>query len=120
MKAITQHDLHQSSTYHSVFPVFSLSVAWHKLIAYAESQEEKRFAWAAISLLGHGTCFTVATMSIVMLTGNSFALLVATCLSMAMVLVVNLAALPTKYIIPVFFFSLFADIVIITAALVLW
>ncbi|HMI78085.1 MAG TPA: hypothetical protein VK484_04795 [Ferruginibacter sp.] len=44
MKAITQHDLHQSSTYHSTFPAFSISAAWYKLIAYAESQEERRFA----------------------------------------------------------------------------
>ncbi|HMI78084.1 MAG TPA: hypothetical protein VK484_04790 [Ferruginibacter sp.] len=59
-------------------------------------------------------------MLTVILTGNSFVLLTATCLSMAMVLVVNLAALPAKYIIPVFFFSLLADVVITATALVLW
>ncbi len=120
MKAITHHDLLHSSTGYSPNTGFSISAAWHKLIIYAESQEERRFFWAAISLLGHGTFFTIGTMAIVILTGTNFALLTATCLSMAIVLVVNLAALPTKYMIPVFFLSLLADIIIIVTALALW
>jgi len=120
MKTLTHHGLTQNHTGYSTVPGYSISAAWNKLIAYAEAQEERRFLWAAISLLGHGTLFTIGTMVIVILTGNDLLLLTATCLTMAMVLVVNLAALPTKYIIPIFFFSLLADIIIIITATALW
>ena len=120
MKAITHQDLTHSNHRYLTRPSFSLSAAWHKLIAYAEAQEERRFLWAAISLLGHGTFFTIGTMAVVLFTGTNFALLTVTCLSMAMVLVVNLAALPTKYIVPIFFLSLLADIVVIVTAVALW
>jgi hypothetical protein len=121
MKAIT----HPAQAYarprnSTAVPHFSLSAAWHKLIAYAESQQEKRLLWSAISVLGHGTIFTIATFATVILTGNDFYLLAATCLTMSMVLVVNLAALPTKYTIPIFFFSLLTDIIIMVTALGLW
>ena len=120
MKAITHQDLAHSNQHYLTRPGFSISAAWHKLIAYAEAQEERRFLWAAISLLGHGTFFTIGTMAVVLFTGNNFVLLTVTCLSMAMVLVVNLAALPTKYVVPVFFLSLLADIVVIVTAVALW
>ena len=120
MKAITHYDLWLDSTGHTPRTGFSISAAWYKLIAYAERQEEKRMFWAALSLLSHGTFFTIGTMAVILFTGTNFALLTATSLIMAMVLVVNLAALPTKYIVPVFFFSVLADVLIIITALALW
>ena len=83
---------------------FSLTAAWNKLMAYAESQEPRRYWWMALSILGHGTIFTIATMASVILLGNNFALLTVTCCNMVMAVVVNLAEVYTKYIVPVFFF----------------
>lgn len=120
MKTITHQDLTQSRTSYSTVPGFSVAAAWHKFISYAAQQERRRFLWLAISLLGHATFFTIGTLIVVLATGNEFYLLTASCLTMALVLAVNLAALPTKYTIPIFFFSLLADIIIMATAVALW
>jgi hypothetical protein len=99
---------------------FSISALWQRLIAFADSQEPRRFFWAAISLLGHGTVFTIGTLAAVILTGISTPLLVAACYAMVMVVIVNLAALPMRYVIPVFFLSLLIDFVVIVLAFALW
>ena len=120
MKAITHQEAWSQSSHQTTNNGFSISAAWHRFMAYSELQEDRRFFWAAISLFGHGTFFTIGTMAVVLFTGNNFALLTATCLTMAMVLVVNLAALPTKYVVPAFFFSLLADVLIIVTAVAMW
>jgi hypothetical protein len=53
----------------------------------------------------------------VMATTYNFALLSATIAAMAFSLVTNLAALPTRITIPVFFLSIAADLIIIIVAL---
>lgn len=93
---------------------------WSKFIAYAENQQSKRLLWLAIGVLGHGVLFTIATLMVVIFTGNVFALYAIALFNMAMVLVVNLAALPTKYTIPVFFLSLLIDLGVILAAIGLY
>jgi hypothetical protein len=120
MKAIAHLNHSIAGNYSANTNNFSFSALWNKFIAFAASQEQKRFLWAAISLVGHGTFFTIVTMATVILTGTNIFLVAATSLTMAMVLVVNLAALPTKYIVSVFFLSLLADLVIAFTALALW
>lgn len=93
---------------------------WQKVVAYCDAQEERRFFWVALSLLGHGTIFTILTFIVVILTGNVFPLLVATCLNMVLVVIINLAALPLRYLIPVFFTSLLLDLLIMITAFTLW
>ena len=119
MKTITHQELQNNNRYSTV-PGFSIAAAWQKFIGYAGRQEERRFLWTAISILGHATFFTIGTLILILATGNEFFLLTATCVTMAVVLAVNLAALPTKYTIPVFFFSLLADVAIMATALALW
>ena len=68
---------------------------------------------------GHGTLFTIATLAIVILTGNVFALFITACCAMVLVVIVNLAAMPTKVTVPVFFFSLLIDIAVIVTAILL-
>ena len=117
---ITHPNLTQSNTRYSNFSGFSIAAAWNRFIRYASMQEEKRFLWTAISILGHATFFTIGTLILVIAAGNDFLLLTATCITMAVVLAVNLAALPTKYTIPIFFFSLLADFAIMITALAFW
>jgi hypothetical protein len=120
MKAILDHDQHFTGNYSRQNHSFSLPALWQKLMDYADRQEERRFFWVGISILGHGTIFTIATLATVIFTGNVFGLMAATCFSMVMVLVVNLAALPLRYIIPIFLLSLLADAAIIITAFALW
>lgn len=121
MKAILHHNqpFAGSKAYKGTFSINQTGIGT-KLTAWLNAQEEKRFFWAAISLLGHGTLFTIATMATVIFTGNIFALLVITCLTMTTVLVVNLAALPVKYTVSVFFLSLLTDVLVMITALALW
>ena len=87
-------------------------------ITWAGNQEKNRFLWAGISILGHGAFFTIVTLLVVVFTGNALAGWVFAAISMAMVLVVNLSALPTKITIPVLLFSLVIDVAVMGAAIV--
>lgn len=117
MKAILHHPAANSNVYQNTTAQTGL---WQRFTAWANTQEEKRFLWAALSLVGHGTLFTIITFATVILTGNVFALMAITCATMMVVLAVNLAALPVKYIIPIFFGSLLVDILVMITAIALW
>ena len=92
---------------------------WKKFIDYSEKQQFNRLLWLAIGLAGHGTFFTILTLAVVILTGNLFSLFAIACFAMVAVVIVNLAALPTKVTIPVLAFSVLADLAVIIAAFVL-
>jgi len=119
MKAILHHPGAQTNRYHHTREN-SGTARLDRFTTWLNTQEEKRFFWAAISLVGHGTVFTILTFATVILTGNVFALIAVTCATMMLVLAVNLAALPVKYIIPVFFGSLLVDALIMITAIALW
>jgi hypothetical protein len=84
---------------------------------WADKQEENRLLWTAIAVAGHGCVFTIITVTTILLTGNNFFFWPFAIAAMAMCLVSNLAAMPTKVTIPLFFISLFIDVVIIVACL---
>ncbi len=98
----------------------SVKTIWKKFITYADNQQSNRLWWMTLGILGHGTIFTIATLGIVTVLGNVFLLYVITCCAMVMSVVVNLAALPTRYIIPIFFLSLLIDLGVIIAAILLY
>ncbi len=89
---------------------------WSKFIQWASGQEENRFLWLALGIVGHGCVFTIITMLVVVFTGNHFIFMPFAIAAMAMTVVSNLAALPTKYTIPIFFFSLLIDLLIIISS----
>lgn len=118
---IAVHHQPRNTAQHSVETRSEMKAGiWQKVVAYCNAQEEKRFFWVALSLLGHGTIFTILTFIVVILTGNVFGLLVATCFIMVSVVIINLAALPLRYLIPVFFTSLLLDLLIMITAFTLW
>jgi len=84
------------------------------------NQQPNRLWWMVLGILSHGTIFTIATLGVVTLLGNIFTLYIITCCAMVMSVVVNLAALPTKYIIPIFFLSLVIDLGVIVTAISLY
>jgi hypothetical protein len=89
--------------------------AWSKFIAWCDSQEEYRFGWLAGIVAGHGCIITPLVLLVILMSGNSFILWPLAILAMAAPLVSNLAAMPTRITIPVFFTSLLVDIGIIIA-----
>ena len=85
-------------------------------INWCNGQQHNRLLWLGIALLGHGSILTPLTVMAALLAGTNLVLFTLGTAAMAMVLVVNLAALPTKITIPVFILSLFIDLGIIIAS----
>lgn len=90
---------------------------WARFINWARGQEENKFMWLAIALGGFGCVITPITILFVSLAGMNLFLFMAALFAMAFSLIVNLAAMPTRVTIPVFFFSISIDVVVIIAAL---
>ncbi len=91
--------------------------AWKKFIDWCIGQEKYRIGWLAVALTLHGCVLTIFTMFAVILAGNHFIFWPFIIGGMGITLVVNLAAMPTKITIPVFFFSVLMDLVIIISCL---
>ncbi len=90
----------------------------NEFMVWSENQDKNRFAWLAASVAGHGCVLTPATLFTIILSGNHFIFWVMAITAMTMCLVTNLAALPTKVTIPIFFFSILIDLFIITYSLI--
>lgn len=92
---------------------------WKKFIDWCEGQEKYRLGWVGASLTLHGCILTILTMFAVILSGNHFIFWPFIIAGMGATLVVNLAAMPTKITIPVFFLSVLIDLVIIASCIVI-
>lgn len=90
-----------------------------RFLTWCETQEEQRMLWLGFTVGGHGCVFTPLTLLFIMLAGNLTIFWPFAIAAMAMSLVVNLAALPTKITIPVFFISLIIDLFIIINCIVI-
>lgn len=82
-------------------------------ISWAANQEEYRLTWLAVTLSVHGCFITPFTVMTVMATTQNLAMFMIATGAMAMTLVANLAALPTKITIPVFLLSIIIELAIV-------
>ena len=103
---------------HSLSTTSKISL-WKKFISWCDEQEKYRFGWLAVALTLHGCVLTIMTMFAVVLAGNHFIFWPFVIGAMASTLLVNLAAMPTKITIPVFFFSILIDLVIIISCIMI-
>ena len=83
---------------------------------WCNGQEKYRFGWLAITLTLHGCILAPVTVLSIALCGNNFVLWGVAIGAIAMALVTNLAAMPTKVTIPVFFLSVLLDLAVIVSA----
>jgi len=88
-----------------------------KFFTWCQAQEKNRFGWLGLILTIHGCVITPITLFIIVSSGNNIAFWGIAMGAMAMSLITNLAALPTKITIPVFFLSLIVDLAIIGTCL---
>ena len=93
---------------------------WTRFITWCKNQEESRFLWLGIALASHACFITPLTLFVVMYTGNNIAFFAFAIAAMAMALITNLAALPTKITIPTFFLSIILDVAILIASVSMW
>ena len=112
----------ETTSYNQAFNVsYSPAIARPSLLArfsnWCTQQEENRMLWIGLALGGHGCVITPITAMLTLAVGNSLVLFMVAMFAMALALVTNLAAMPTKITIPVFFLSILIDIAVIVAAL---
>jgi hypothetical protein len=91
-----------------------------RFISWCKAQDENRLAWLAAMLFLHGCVLAPVTIGFIFLGGNQIVFWALVIAAMAMTLVSNLAAMPTKITIPIFFFSLLIDLTVIVMNLVLF
>ena len=87
-----------------------------KFFAWCNSQEKYRFGWVAAILAIHGCVLAPITVLTIAFGGNSMIAWGMLIGGIAMSLIVNLAAMPTKITIPVFFLSILIDIAVIAGS----
>lgn len=77
-----------------------------KFLAWCGRQEGSRLFWMGLALLGGiGTIVPLTLLTVVFFADNNFALWVIVCTINVPVLILNLAAQPTKVTLPVLFFA---------------
>jgi hypothetical protein len=87
--------------------------------SWCKGQQENRLIWLGVAVAGHGCVITPLTVFAVVMAGNSLVLFMLAIFAMAISLVTNLAALPTKITIPAFALSILIDLgILISAALI--
>jgi len=84
--------------------------------AWINREEKNRIAWVGISITAMAAVFFPLTMAAILFNGAVFKLIIGAMLAFALVVITNLAALPTKYTIPAFFLGIGLDIVLIIAS----
>jgi hypothetical protein len=85
--------------------------------SWAEEQDEQNhIAWVGGSVTAMSAVLFPLTMTVILLNGAVFGLIIAAMTSLALVVVTNLAALPTKYTIPFFFLGILIDVAAIAAS----
>lgn len=92
--------------------------AFQKFINWCTAQDRNRYGWLGGMLGMHGCLITPATVFAIVFSGNSLVFLVLAIIAMMMTLVSNLAALPTKYTIPIFLLSVVIDALLVMACVV--
>ena len=88
-----------------------------RFLNWCDGQEKFRFGWVACIIAIHGCVLAPITVLAIALGTNHIAYWGVAIGAMAIALVANLAAMPTKVTIPVFFFSVLLDIVLIVVNL---
>jgi hypothetical protein len=90
----------------------------NKFFSWCNGQEQYRFGWLAAILTTHGCFLAPLTLFTIFIGGNNFVFWALTIGAFAIALVSNLAAMPTRITIPVFFFSVLIDLAIIIISII--
>jgi len=91
----------------------SKTSVFSRFISWCESQQQYSFGWLGAIIAFHGCVLTPVTLFAVVLAGSNIWIFSTAIVSMAIALVTNLSAMPTKITIPAFFLSVLIDIVLI-------
>ena len=88
--------------------IFSRFIQWA-----ADQEKDNHIGWVGATVTSMTAVFFPLTMVIILYNGSGFGLIIAAMVSLVLVVVTNLAAMPTKYTIPAYFIGIMIDIVAI-------
>jgi hypothetical protein len=87
---------------------------------WAASQEkDHHIEWTGITLFTTAAVFFPLTMAFILFTSGGFGFIIAAMTALVMVVVLNLAAMPTRFTIPAFALAILIDVVVIISSLLL-
>jgi hypothetical protein len=84
---------------------------------WCKSQEDNRLLWLAVIVFMHGCVLTPLTLITIFAGGNSMISWAFAIGAMAMALISNLAAMPTRYTLPIFALSVLIDVTVMVVSL---
>jgi|SRR5664279_3869291 len=87
-----------------------------RFLNWTKKEEKNRIAWLGISITMMTAVFFPITMASILLHGAVFKLIIGAMFSLILVVVPNMAALPTRYTIPAFFTGVLIDIILLGAS----
>ena len=112
---VTQPERHQMHvTYKENKTILSRFFQWA-----ADEDRERHIVWVGGTITAMAAVFFPLTMSVVRANGASFGLIIAAMVSLSIVVVANLAAMPTRYTIPLFFLGILIDAAVIITTFVI-
>jgi hypothetical protein len=89
-----------------------------KFMDWCRNQEPNRYGWLAVILFVHGCILAPIAMMAIFLNGVNIVLIAAVIVAMTAALISNLAAMPTRITLPIFFFGVLIDLVVIIISIV--
>lgn len=78
----------------------------------AKEDQTHHIGWVGFTVMSMAGVFFPGTMAVIGMNGGAFGLVMAAMIAFVLVVVTNLAALPTKYTIPLFFLAVLTDLVV--------
>lgn len=102
----------QAIAYNNAVQTLSL---WQRFLQYAEAQQPNRFGWLAFSFFMQGCVLVPITLMIVVMRGNPFELWIPCLVGFVITETTNLAAMPTKVTIPVFWAGVVIDLLVVAS-----
>lgn len=110
------HSIQHTGAYQNYPDTAKKSFLSNFFVWCTNEEAEHHFMWTGIALTSQGAVFFPITMFAMFATGASFWLMLAPIISLAMVVVPNLAGLSTKYTIPIYVLSIIIDVLAIAVA----
>jgi|SRR5450432_2573619 hypothetical protein len=112
-----------SLTYHSDYNSLILQQAnksiFSRFYTWTKQEEKNHIAWVGISITVMTAVFFPITMAAILFNGAVFKLIIGAMISLSMVVIANLASLPTKYTIPAFLAGIVMDVGLIIISFII-
>jgi hypothetical protein len=86
---------------------------------WTKREEKNHIAWVGISIIAMTAVFFPITMAAILFHGAVFKLIIGAMIPLTLVVIMNLAALHTKYTIPAFLTGIFMDIILISISFII-